>query len=139
MDMRNVLKNSWFIFFLIYGCTTAQKIHHTPLRVDDAYYYSWFVTENERGTYMEIHVTEMRKDISYDSLIFRGGAFPVSAERSGRNVTIMAEHATVGFEHLNLRRPVDLPDQLVYSWMGQKRSILLDELRNDGIRYLKRE
>jgi hypothetical protein len=139
MEMKKGVVIFGLVLIWVAGCIPAGKLHQEPLRVRDAFYYSWFAGESVRGTHIEIHITELSKDIRYDSVVFRGGVFPISSERSGNQVKLSASDAVSGFEQLDRRVPSDLPDQLIFTSGGKRHVQLLDHIRNDGMRYMKRE
>lgn len=128
-----------FVLIMAGGCNSAGKLHQKHFRVQDAFYYTWFAGQEVRGTHIEIHITDYGKDIRYDSLVFRGGAFPLTVKESGKKKMLSAADLISGFDQLGRRVPSDLPDQLIYTYKGKRYVQLLDNFRNDGMKYMKPE
>lgn len=105
-----------------------------PFRINSAYYQSWVMSENERGTDIILRLKNVRKRIKFDSIVFRGVELPVftSAEKGG---IILKSILPTGQSRIRIGSHVTGgPDQLIYRIKGERKSYPLKNLERKETR-----
>jgi len=122
----------------LFSCQALRHNNPAPFKVMDALYYSWFVTENERGTNVELTLTNLRGTLQFEAIVFRNMKIPL--------VTIISEDSVVlkgvlpGPESI-LPDRTELstgPDRLLFNHNGDSTSVNID-IRRVEMKYFKPE
>jgi len=103
--------------------------------VKDAYYQSWMVSNQEKGTSICILVADVEKEVIFDSIIFRGIQMPVNFEIKDGTGTI---ESNINFELSKLEsksKSSEKPNQLIYSYQGKQYSYRLESIRRENMKY----
>ena len=107
----------------------------TLFNIKDAYYQSWMINENEKGTNIILNLINVQKGVTFDSLIFRGLKLPVFIDTKD-TVVILKSILTVGMSKIRIEKEVvDKPNQLLYTFQGIKHSYFLKNIRRLQTKY----
>jgi hypothetical protein len=117
------------------NCSSMKNMDEILFAVKDAYYQSWIVSENEKGTNIVIEITNKNKGVVFDSIIFRNKKLPIfSTEKEG--VLYLKSILTVEQSRILLNsEPADEPDKILYYYHGTRRSYDLKDLRRLEMKY----
>ena len=116
------------LLFIFLNCNTIQQ-EKASFKLEDAYYQPWVINDNEKGTDVIIELTHVAKEITFDSIVFRGVQLPVFL-LEGKDKLILKSKLYVGLARLPIAsKPNHKPDQLIYIYMGRKYSFLLKKIR----------
>jgi len=135
--LKKSFLNALILLAAIYftSCQSVSKGKVSPFRLNSAYYQSWVMSENERGTDIILRLDGVRKGIEFDSIVFRGIELPVftSAEK---DVIILKSILPIGQSRIRIEsRVTGGPDQLIYRIKGKRKSYLLKNLERKETRY----
>ncbi len=122
---------------IICSCNTKIIVQTTHFQVNDAFYQSWTVSENEKGTDIVLKLSTVDKCIVFDSLVFRGVQMPVSVSFENEYV-ILKSVLHVGISRLKTSNTiVKKPDQLLYKCLEARQSYSLNGMRREKNKYLR--
>lgn len=130
-------KSLFFLLFLlmIYGCNIRNGNKIAYFQVKDAYYQSWVLSENEKGTNIILKLENVAKNLVFDSLIFRGVMLSVSISLENDQV-ILKSVLPVGISRIETKNKlVQKPDQLLYKYYGTRGFYLLKDIRREKGKY----
>jgi hypothetical protein len=103
--------------------------------LQDAYYQSWVINENEKGTNITVEVTHVKDGVVFDSIIFRGLKLPVFIEEKD-GITYLKSILNVEQSKISLKSEVtDEPDKILYHYQTTKRSYDLRDFRRLKMKY----
>ncbi len=126
---------SLLLFLIIYGCNIRNGNNTSYFQVKDAFYQSWVLTENEKGTNIILKLENVDKNIVFDSLIFRGVMLSVSISFDNDNV-ILKSVLPVGISRIETKNKlVQQPDQLLYKYFGTRGFYPLKDIRREKSKY----
>lgn len=125
------------LLFIVFGCSILKNHKKKLFNVKDAYYQSWMVSEQEKGTNIYILITDIENEIVFDSIIFRGVQMPVRIEtKEGTTILKSTLHAeTTRIENNNT--PTSKPNQIIYRHKEVKHSYMLETIRREDMKYNK--
>lgn len=120
---------------LIASCRCYQCADDKLFIIKDAWYQSWVVDENERGTDIFIEITDIKNGVVFDSIVFRGLRLPVFVEKRDSMIVIKSIiEAPLSKLHIK-NEFVGKPDQLIYHYKGTSHSQALKEIRSKSMKY----
>lgn len=123
------------LFLMIYGCNIRNGANIPYFQVKDAFYQSWVLSENEKGTNIILKMEKVDKNIVFDSLIFRGVMLKVSISFENDQV-ILKSVLPVGITRIETKNKlVQKPDQLLYKYFGTKGFYPLKNIRREKGKY----
>jgi hypothetical protein len=137
--MKKKLPAFCFIIFglAIYSCCVVAKKEKTLFEVDDAYYQSWMVNENEKGTDISIVLSNVQPGVMFDSIVFRNNRLPVISSANGKTM-VLTSILNIGIERISMEKiSVNQPDQLMYRNNGKKYSFEIKSFKRKETKYLK--
>jgi hypothetical protein len=116
-------------------CSFVKSSGEKYFEIKDAYYQSWVLNENEKGTDVFIEAIHVKEGIVFDSIIFRGQSLPVfSEEKNG--IVYLKSIINVGISKIQSEsKATNLPDQLIYSYQGTKHNWILKNIRRGKMKY----
>ena len=118
-----------------FGCAII-KGKQSLFQVKEAYYKSWFKSDNEKGTHIIIELSRVKYGVVFDSMIFRGKILPLYIDNEGNDLKLKAD-LVIGIPRISEeRKTVDEPDQLLYKYLG-KRYFYLINLQRKEMKYFK--
>jgi hypothetical protein len=122
-----------FVFF--YACSSIKSLDNKQFTLKDAYYQSWIVNENEKGTNIYIDLSDVAKEVEIDSIIFRGFKLPALREDKDGLVHLKST-LNIGMSKIQTENVVIKdPDQLIYRYRGIKHSYILKNIRRKNMKY----
>lgn len=127
------------VSLLLIGCSSARLRHSIPFAVTEASYYTWFVSEAEKGTMVMVSLSDVRDGVMFDSLVFRAMKMPVVTETIGDSVVVKAVLSGIESAVENRALPDGGLNRLVYTWKGKRHSYEIEEFTREDSRYLIRE
>jgi hypothetical protein len=136
--MKRKFLTQSYLLILLFFIISCGVLNHRQIKhfiVKDAYYQSWILNENEKGTNIYLLLTDIEKGISFDSIIFRGLQMPVSIKTEGEITTLKS---TINIDPAKLeseKKPTDRPDQLIYSLDGKIYTYKLETIRREKMKY----
>lgn len=123
---------------MLCACSVVSKNGNSLFKIKDAYYQSWMVNENEKGTTIIVELSNVKSGVEFDSLVFRGNRLSVATNIDGDKL-ILTSILNVGIERLIVdKKPVNLPDQLIYRSNDKKYSNPIPFFKRKETRYLKK-
>lgn len=124
------------LLFFVIGCSVLNNKQNKLFTIKDAYYQSWMVSEQEKGTTLTIVLTNIEKDISFDSIIFRGIQMPVNMEVK-ESTTILRSTISQNQARFieNTNTAANKPDQLIYTYKNERKSFKLESIRREEMKY----
>lgn len=125
----------FLLFLMIYGCNIRNGSNINYFQVKDAFYQSWVLNENEKGTNIILKMENVDKNIVFDSLIFRGVMLTVSISFENDQV-ILKSVLPVGISRIETKNKlVQKPDQLLYKYFGIRGFYPLKDIRREKGKY----
>ena len=123
-----------FVTFSSFAVGSQIQPWDNPFKIKKAFYQSWIIDENEKGTDIVLELTRIKKGVTFDSIIFRGikvKAF-VTAHKKGVEIKgiIPSGKSRIKLDY----KVVNLPDQLIYHQNGEKKELLLKNIRREKTR-----
>lgn len=132
------IKSHFFLllFLIIHGCNTRNGANIAYFQVKDAFYQSWLLNENEKGTNIILTLEKVDKNVVFDSLIFRGVRLAVAISFENNQV-ILKSALSVGISRFETNKKlVQKPDQLLYKYFGSRGYYPLKDIRREKGKYL---
>lgn len=125
------------ILLLLFSCKTLQQNISMPFKIKDPIYYSWFVNENERGTNIELTITDLKGKIQFQAIIFRSMKIPLSAIM--KEDTVLLKGSLVGPESVlsDLSEPASGMNRLLFTSNGKPSSVNIENIRRIETKYYK--
>jgi hypothetical protein len=138
---RKIPYQSYFfpILFFVFSCNILNNQQKKLFTVKDAYYQSWIVDEQNKGTTITIVLSEIDNSVNFDSLVFRGIQMPVDVEsKDGTSIikSTYSQHQNLFIEKSN--NPTFGNDALIYTYKGEKKYYKLESIRREDMKYNKR-
>lgn len=119
-----------------FSCQALRHNNEAPFRVKDALYYSWFVNEKERGTNVEITLSNLKGTLQFEAVVFRNMKIPVATIISSDSV-ILKGVFTGPESVLEDRSELSTgQDRLLYILDGDTASVNID-FRRTEMKYFK--
>lgn len=120
---------------LIHSCGSINKVRMRDFTIKDAYYQSWILNENEKGTDVFVVIRNVGSGIEFRSIIFRGRELPISITKEKGTIVLRAGF-TVGVSKLEQKTKVsNKEDQLIYQIGGVNKILILKEIRRKETKY----
>ena len=136
--IKSLAKNIVIAGFAIafFSCQALRHNNEAPFRVKNALYYSWFVNEKERGTNVEITLSNLKGTLQFEAVVFRNMKIPVATIISSDSVILKG--VLTGPESVLEDRSELSPgqDRLLYILDGDTASVNID-LRRTDMKYFK--
>ena len=115
-------------------------MHHPDLeafKVSDAYYQTWVVSNNEKGTNIILILNDVHEGVEFDSIVFRGIRLKAFATNKNNEVSIKSILPS-GASRIKLDfKVVNLPDQLIYHFQGERKFFLLQKIGQKSSQFYK--
>jgi hypothetical protein len=93
------------------------------------------VNNNDKGTNIIIELVDVKPDVIFDSLVFRGYKLPVFKEEKDGIIKLKS----IVYREISILPPdqkiSDLNDQLIYHYHNSKYSFQLDSMRRINMNY----
>lgn len=125
----------FFLFVILGSCSILNNQHEKLFKVENAYYQSWMVNEQEKGTNIFIEVIAIKQGVIFDSIAFRGTLLPVSLEiKDGVTIlkgTLFNENKRIGSE----QKYTEKADQLFYTYKENQYSLILKNIKRRDMKY----
>jgi hypothetical protein len=116
-------------------CQSMKNYRQAEFKVKSAYYQSWIVSEEEKGTDILLTLSGVREGLVIDSIVFRGVRLKAFVTKENKEVHIKSI-LTSGISRIKLEKVVvNLPDQLIYHYKGQRKSFPLTLIGKKTIYY----
>jgi len=106
-----------------------------PFKLKKAYYQSWIISNEEKGTDVILLLTNIEKGVTFDSIIFRGiklEAFKTLMKKELQLKSILPGGKSRIKIDLDV---VNLPDQLIYHHNGERKTFPLNSIVRQKTRY----
>ena len=136
--IKSLAKNIVIAGFAIafFSCQALRHNNEAPFRVKNALYYSWFVNEKERGTNVEITLSNLKGTLQFEAVVFRNMKIPVATIISSDSV-ILKGVLTGPESVLEDRSELSTgQDRLLYILDGDTASVNMD-FRRTEMKYFK--
>ena len=126
------------LIFFLFGCSILHNQQNKLFTLKDAWYQSWMISEQEKGTIVTILLSDVEKDIVFDSVVFRGVQMPLNSEIKDGN-TILTCNLNREQSRLmdDKETPVDKPNQIMYRYKGEKKTYIIESIRREEMKYRK--
>jgi len=111
------IKSTFFFFF---AALIFVKCNHLPFHIEEAYYQSWYKSENEKGTTIYFRLSDVKLGIRFDSLVFRGNELPLVAEIQGNEVKLTGQLNIGNTRIANKKELNNSQDQLLVKYQGKR-------------------
>jgi hypothetical protein len=139
--MKRKIHSQSYLFmtlFFAFSCSILNNPQKKLFTVKDAYYQSWMISGQEKGTTVTIIVTEIDKDVNFDSIVFRGVQMPVNTEVK-ESTTVLKSILNRDQSRLleDKNTTTNKPDQLLYRYKEEKKSYILDSIRRENMKYVE--
>ena len=119
-----------------FSCQAIRHNNDAPFRVKDALYFSSFVNEKERGTNVEITLSNLKGTLQFEAVVFRNMKIPVATIISSDSV-ILKGVLTGPESVLEDRSELSTgQDRLLYILDGDTASVNID-FRRTEMKYFK--
>lgn len=123
-----------FITFSSFAVGSQIQPGNNSFKVKRSFYQSWIISENEKGTDIVLELTSIKKGVTFDSLIFRGIKVKAFVTTLKKGVEIKGIISS-GKSRIKIDyEVVNLPDQLIYHLNGEKKELLLKNIRREKTR-----
>jgi hypothetical protein len=122
------------------GSGSVNGMVYTPgdkqdFTIQDAYYQSWILNENEKGTIIIVEVKNIKPNIEFLSIVFRGIEIPLSSVRKNDTLVLKANLLT-GLSKLEQKNEINSKeDQLIYQIRSINKTVLLKKIRRQKTIY----
>jgi len=130
------------IFFIIicsillgFGCGII-KGKQSFFQIKEAYYQSWYKSDNEKGTYIFMKLSDVKQGAVFDSMIFRGRILPLFIDNEGNDLELKADFVMGTPRISDESKAVSKSDQLLYKFLG-KRYFYPINLQRKEMKYYK--
>lgn len=118
------------------ACVSQKQTTNMPFKISDASYYSWVVDKNDRGTTVEILVTNWDENVAFDSIIFRKVALPVRVVENNQKQKVITATLSSGSSQIPINtKYVDKPDQLIYHYDNRKGALPIKNIVRKNMVY----
>ena len=131
---KNLIISGFALAF--FSCQALRHNNEAPFRVKDALYNSWFVDEKERGTNVEITLSNLKGTLQFEAVVFRNMKIPLATVIS--NDSVILKGVMTGPESV-LEDRSELStghDRLLYILDGDTASVSID-FRRTEMKYFK--
>lgn len=129
------MKSFVFLAVLIAYCSivSCSSLFPQPsnksFKVKRSFYQSWIISDEEKGTDIIVELTGIKEGVTFDSLIFRGVKLKAYGTAKGKGVELKGIISS-GKSRIKMRYDVvNLPDQLIYHYKGERKEYLLKNIR----------
>jgi hypothetical protein len=120
---------------LFASCKCFQNSDSKLFAIKEAYYQSWVIDENEKGTNIFIEIKDVANGVVFDSIVFRGLRLPVTSEIKD-SLVVLKSAITSPLSKIFIKNEyVDQPNQLIYRYNGVKHHMVIKELNRKSIKY----
>ncbi len=126
------------LIILNVACVSQKKTTNMPFKVSDAFYFSWVINENERGTTIEIVMDDVAEEVQFDSIIFRKVMLPVRIEENNEKQKVITATLPSGDSRIPVSTShIDKPNQLIFHLKNNRGVQLLDKIKRKNMVYYK--
>lgn len=134
MNTKNILILTIFSVLMI-NCNNLKNYSTQHFKLEQAYYQSWLTKDNERGTDVVIELSNIKPEITFQSINFRGFKVPVFIEVQD-NVTILKGVLITGESRLDLEHiNTNDPDHLTYQYQNKTFKLPLENIKRMDMLY----
>jgi len=114
--------------FFLMDCSSMRNHNSEPFNIKEAYYQSWVVSDDEKGTDIVLAMNNVKQGVEFDSIVFRGVRMRAFVTKNNKDVNIKSILPS-GSSRIKLDiKVVNLPDQLIYHYRGERKSYSLKEI-----------
>lgn len=126
-----------FMLLTFFSCHATRHENKAPFRIKDAFYYSWFVNERERGTNIEVTIEDLKGDNRFYAIVFRNREIPVTAIIIEKQIMLRA--VLTGPESVLRDRSetAEVSDRILFVHNGDTSSMSIDTIRREETKYLR--
>ena len=118
------------------SCQALRHNNEATFRVEDALYYSWFVDEKERGTNVEITLSNLKGTLQFEAVVFRNMKIPVVTIISSDSVILKGVMTGPGSVIEDRSELTAGQNRLLYILDGDTASVNID-FRRTEMKYFK--
>jgi len=119
----------------ILDCQSMKYYNQAEFKVKSAYCQSWIVREEEKGTDILLTLSRVKEGVEFDSIVFRGVRLKAFVTKENKEVHIKSI-LTTGISRIKIEKVVvNLPDQLIYHYKGERKSYPLTLIGKKTIYY----
>jgi hypothetical protein len=131
-----VLVISAIVSLFVWTCCSLKNVNKEAFKIKEAYYQTWIVSENEKGTDIMLELTKVDKGVIFDSIVFRGVRLKAFIIRQDNIVELKSILPAGKSRITNLEiHPVNLPDQLIYHYKGKRMSYPLKMIERKATKF----
>lgn len=137
-NMNNITRILVFVSIFTWvfaGCCIFKTSNKSFFKVQDAFYQSWVKKETQKGTQITIILKDVKPNVQFDSIIFRGLQIPVSIENKENNVVLTSVVLSLIPELNDGSVPVNKQDQLLFKVNGKRQFFILEKIRREKMKY----
>jgi hypothetical protein len=123
------------VWLIVCDCLSMKNVNKEAFIIKEAYYQTWVVSNDEKGTDIMLELTRVDKGILFDSIVFRGVRLKAFITRQD-SIVELKSILPVGKSRIsNLEsQAVNLPDQLIYHYRGKRVSCPLKMIERKATR-----
>jgi hypothetical protein len=119
------------------GCSFIKHQNPEVFKIKQAYYQSWVISDNEKGADIVLILNIIKDGVEFDSIVFRGMRLKAFVTGDNKEVSIKGILPS-GISRLKLEnKVVNLPDQLIYHYKGERKSYFLRMIERKSTRFYK--
>jgi len=125
-----------FIFLiLINGCKCLSKSELRDFTIKDSYYQSWYLNENEKGVEIIILLKNIKPNIHFQSLVFRGIELAIRIKKENDSVVLRANY-TLGLSKLKQKFKINKGEnRIIYKLNDVEKTFILKNLSKRKTNY----
>jgi hypothetical protein len=137
--LRKVIISFLFgtVWLSLLACDTMKGKNTEAFKIKGAYYQTWVVSDNEKGTDIILIIKKVQDGVAFDSIVFRGVRLKAFVTRDNKGVNIKSV-LTSGKSRLHIQgQVVNIPDQLIYHFHGERKSYPLKTIKPKATKFYK--
>jgi len=118
----------FILLILINGCKSLSKSELRDFTIKDSYYQSWYLNENEKGFEISIVLKNIKPNIHFQSLVFRGVELAISIKRGNDSIILSANH-TLGLSKLKQKFKINKGEnRIIYKLNNVEKTYIIKNL-----------
>lgn len=123
--------------FFLMDCSSMRNHNPEPFNVKEAYYQSWVVSDDEKGTDIVLTMNDVKQGVEFDSIVFRGVRMRAFVTQNNYKVSIKSILPS-GKSRIKMDiTVVNLPDQLIYHYHGVRISYPFKTIKGKMTKFYK--
>jgi hypothetical protein len=129
-----LFSSSWL---LLKDCSSMKYPNPEVFKLSNAYYQTWVVSDDGKGTDIVLTLKDVHEGVEFDSIVFSGIRFKAFTTKSNNEVSIKSILPS-GASRIKLNsKVVNLQDQLIYHFQGERKSFLLQKIEQKSSQFYK--